>query len=562
MSQSNRDFDVVVIGSGFGGSVAALRLTEKGYRVAVIEAGRRFKDKDFPKTSWRLSKFLYLPRLGLRGIQRIHVLPDVLVLAGAGVGGGSLVYANTLYQPGDEYFNDKQWREITDWKAELTPWYDQASRMLGVAENPYFSPSDQAMKEAAESMGVGHTFKMAPLGVHFGSGPGVIEKDPYFGGVGPDRHGCQQCGGCMTGCRFNAKNTLPKNYLGLAEKAGAQVVAETTVERIEQLTNGGWKITARKSSSWFGKKKVFTAADVVVAAGTYNTQKLLHHMKDSGVLPKLSETLGQLSRTNSEALTGAIMPHSNEIDFSKGAAITSSFFPDEHTHVEPVRYGKGSNFMGLLQTVMTDGEKASTRRKMWLHTLIRQPKMLLKIFDVRRWSERTVIALVMQNVDSALTVRGKRGLFGWRLTSKNNSEKPNATYIPAANEVVRKIANKYGGTPGGHIGDLVSAPFTAHFVGGCVIGKSSQTGVIDAYHRVWNYPTLHIVDGSSVTANLGVNPSLTITAQAERAFSMWPNKGEADPRPAQNAGYQRIKPVAPRNPFVPENAYAALRLPL
>lgn len=562
MSQSNRDFDVVVIGSGFGGSVAALRLTEKGYRVAVIEAGRRFKDKDFPKTSWRLSKFLYLPRLGLRGIQRIHVLPDVLVLAGAGVGGGSLVYANTLYQPGDEYFNDKQWREITDWKAELTPWYDQASRMLGVAENPYFSPSDQAMKEAAESMGVGHTFKMAPLGVHFGSGPGVIEKDPYFGGVGPDRHGCQQCGGCMTGCRFNAKNTLPKNYLGLAEKAGAQVFAETTVERIEQLTNGGWKITARKSSSWFGKKKVFTAADVVVAAGTYNTQKLLHRMKDSGVLPKLSETLGQLSRTNSEALTGAIMPHSNEIDFSKGAAITSSFFPEEHTHVEPVRYGKGSNFMGLLQTVMTDGEKASTRRKMWLHTLIRQPKMLLKIFDVRRWSERTVIALVMQNVDSALTVRGKRGLFGWRLTSKNNSEKPNATYIPAANEVVRKIANKYGGTPGGHIGDLVSAPFTAHFVGGCVIGKSSQTGVIDAYHRVWNYPTLHIVDGSSVTANLGVNPSLTITAQAERAFSMWPNKGEADPRPAQNAGYQRIKPVAPRNPFVPENAYAALRLPL
>ena len=562
MSGHNQDFDVVVIGSGFGGSVAALRLTEKGYRVAVLEAGRRFKDKDFPKTSWRLSKFLFMPRLGMRGIQRIHALPDVLVLAGAGVGGGSLVYANTLYQPSDEYFNDKQWREITDWKSELTPWYDQASRMLGVAENPYFSPSDQAMKEAAESMGVGHTFKMAPLGVHFGSGPGVIEKDPYFGGVGPDRHGCQQCGGCMTGCRFNAKNTLPKNYLGLAEKAGAQVFAEITVERIEQLTNGGWKITARKSSSWFGKKKVFTAADVVVAAGTYNTQKLLHRMKDSGVLPKLSETLGQLSRTNSEALTGAIMPHSNEIDFSKGAAITSSFFPDEHTHVEPVRYGKGSNFMGLLQTVMTDGEKASTRRKMWLHTLIRQPKMLLKIFDVRRWSERTVIALVMQNVDSALTVRGKRGLFGWRLTSKNNSEKPNATYIPAANEVVRKIANKYGGTPGGHIGDLVSAPFTAHFVGGCVIGKSSQIGVIDAYHRAWNYPTLHIVDGSSVTANLGVNPSLTITAQAERAFSMWPNKGEADPRPAQNAGYQRIKPVAPRNPFVPENAYAALRLPL
>ncbi|MEY3185872.1 MAG: hypothetical protein RIR58_608 [Actinomycetota bacterium] len=562
MSQSQRDFDVIVIGSGFGGSVAALRLTEKGYRVAVIEAGRRFKDKDFPKTSWRLSKFLYLPRLGLRGIQRIHALPDVLVLAGAGVGGGSLVYANTLYTPPDSYFQDKQWNQITDWKSELAPWYDQASRMLGVAQNPYFSPSDQAMKDVAEEMGAGNTFKMAPLGVHFGKGSGVIEKDPYFGGVGPDRHGCQQCGGCMTGCRFNAKNTLPKNYLGLAEKAGAMVFPETTVEKLEQLGNGGWKVTARRSSAWFGKKRIFTGAEAVVAAGTYNTQKLLHKMKDSGTLPKISNSLGMLSRTNSEALTGAIMPHSSQIDFSQGAAITSSFFPDENTHVEPVRYGKGSNLMGLLQTIMTDGHRTQDRRAMWLKSLLRNPILGLKILDVRRWSERTVIALVMQNVDSALTVKGKRGIFGWRLTSKNNSDKPNATYIPAANEVVRRIADKYGGTPGGHIGDLVSAPFTAHFVGGCVIGASEKDGVIDAYHRVWNYPSLHIVDGSSVTANLGVNPSLTITAQAERAFSFWPNKGESDTRPPQSMGYQRIKPVAPKQPFVPENAYAALRVSL
>jgi cholesterol oxidase len=562
MSQSQRDFDVIVIGSGFGGSVAALRLTEKGYRVAVIEAGRRFKDKDFPKTSWRLSKFLYLPRLGLRGIQRIHALPDVLVLAGAGVGGGSLVYANTLYTPPDSYFQDKQWNQITDWKSELAPWYDQASRMLGVEQNPYFSPSDQAMKDVAEEMGAGHTFKMAPLGVHFGKGSGVIEKDPYFGGVGPDRHGCQQCGGCMTGCRFNAKNTLPKNYLGLAEKAGAMVFPETTVEKLEQLGNGGWKVTARRSSAWFGRKRIFTGAEVVVAAGTYNTQKLLHKMKDLGTLPKISNSLGMLSRTNSEALTGAIMPNSSQIDFSQGAAITSSFFPDENTHVEPVRYGKGSNLMGLLQTIMTDGHRAKDRRAMWLKSLLRNPILGLKILDVRRWSERTVIALVMQNVDSALTVKGKRGIFGWRLTSKNNSDKPNATYIPAANEVVRRIADKYGGTPGGHIGDLVSAPFTAHFVGGCVIGASEKDGVIDAYHRVWNYPSLHIVDGSSVTANLGVNPSLTITAQAERAFSFWPNKGESDTRPPQSMGYQRIKPVAPKQPFVPENAYAALRVSL
>ena len=556
----NRDFDVLVVGSGFGGSVAALRLTEKGYRVAVLEAGRRFTERDFPKTSWRLSRFLFMPRLGLRGIQRIHALPDVLVLAGAGVGGGSLVYANTLYQPPDSYFEDSQWRHITDWKSELLPWYDQASRMLGVSKNPYFSPSDQAMKDVAEEMGVGHTFKMAPLGVHFGKGPGVIEKDPYFGGVGPDRHGCQQCGACMTGCRFNAKNTLPKNYLGLAESAGAKVFPEHTVESIEELPSGGWKITARKSSAWLGGKRTFTAGEVVVAAGTYNTQKLLHKMKGSKKLTKLSPALGKLSRTNSESLVGAVMPHGGEIDFSQGAAITSSFFPDEHTHVEPVRYGKGSNFMGLLQTVMTDGHSAKVRRRQWAKTLITKPSMVAKILDVRKWSERTVIALVMQNVDSSIAVRGKRGIFGWRLTSKNDSEHPNATYIPAANEVVRKIAKNYGGTPGGHIGDLVSAPFTAHFVGGCVISDDPNKGVIDPYHRVWNYPTLHVVDGASVTANLGVNPSLTITAQAERAFSLWPNKGESDPRPPQGIGYRRIEWIRPNSPFVPEHALGALRV--
>lgn len=555
-----RDFDVLVVGSGFGGSVAALRLTEKGYRVAVLEAGRRFTEKDFPKTSWRLSRFLFMPRLGLRGIQRIHALPDVLILAGAGVGGGSLVYANTLYQPPDTYFEDEQWRHITDWKSELLPWYDQASRMLGVAKNPYFSPSDQAMKDVAEEMGVGDTFKMAPLGVHFGKGPGVIEKDPYFGGVGPDRHGCQQCGACMTGCRFNAKNTLPKNYLGLAESAGAKVFPEHTVESIEELPNGGWKIVARKSSAWFGGNRVFTAGEVVVAAGTYNTQKLLHKMKDSKKLSKLSPSLGKLSRTNSESLVGAVMPHGGEIDFSQGAAITSSFFPDKNTHVEPVRYGKGSNFMGLLQTIMTDGNSAKARRRQWVKTLITKPSMIGKILDVRKWSERTVIALVMQNVDSSMAVTGKRGIFGWRLTSKNDSEHPNATYIPAANEVVRKIAKNYGGTPGGHIGDLVSAPFTAHFVGGCVISDDPNNGVIDPYHRVWNYPTLHVVDGASVTANLGVNPSLTITAQAERAFSFWPNKGESDPRPTQGSGYQRIEWVRPNSPFVPEHAYGALKV--
>ena len=553
------DFDVVIIGSGFGGSVAALRLTEKGYKVAVLEAGRRFTERDFPKTSWRLSRFLYLPRLGLKGIQRIHALPNVLVLAGAGVGGGSLVYANTLYVPPDSYFNDEQWRHITDWNEELSPWYDQASRMLGVTQNPYMSPSDEAMKEVADQMGVGHTFKLAPLGVYFGDGAGKKSADPFFGGVGPERNGCLQCGGCMTGCRHNAKNTLPKNYLGLAEKAGAKVFAETTVTKIEQLANGTWLITAKKSGAWFGGVRKFSAAQVIVAAGTYNTQKLLHQMKATSVLPKLSDHLGKLSRTNSEALTGTIMKKS-KVDYSKGAAITSSFFPDEHTHVEPVRYGKGSNLMGLLQTVMTDGFNINSRRRQWLKQIILKPRYVLQILDVRRWSERTVIALIMQNVDSAITVFSKRGIFGRRISSRNDSQNPNATYIPAANEVARKIAENRDGIAGGHIGDLINAPFTAHFVGGCVIGSDSSSGVIDPYHRVWNYPTLHIVDGSSVTANLGVNPSLTITAQAERAFSFWPNKGETDIRPAQNSNYQKLKAVAPNNPFVPAHAPAALKV--
>ena len=556
---ATRDFDVVVIGSGFGGSVAALRLTEKNYKVAILEAGKRFNDKDFPKTSWRLRKFLFMPRLGLNGIQRIHMLPDVLVLAGAGVGGGSLVYANTLYKPPASYFEDKQWRDITNWDQELSPWYDQASRMLGVAQNPYFSASDKAVKQVADQMGVGHTFKLAPLGVYFGDGVGVKSKDPFFGGVGPDRSGCLQCGACMTGCRHNAKNTLPKNYLGLAESAGAMVFPEHTVTKVEQLADGSWVVTARKSSAWFGKKRKFTAANVVIAAGTYNTQKLLHKMKSTGVLPKISDYLGKLSRTNSEALTGSIMPKGGT-DFSKGSAITSSFFPDDHTHVEPVRYGKGSNFMGLLQTVMTDGEKIRDRRKQWLRQVVTKPSLLLKILDVRQWSERTVVALIMQNVDSAISVSSKRGLFGFRLTSKNDSLTPNATYIPAANEVARRIAENNGGIAGGHIGDLVNAPFTAHFVGGCVIGESIQTGVIDPYHRVYNYPTLHIVDGASVTANLGVNPSLTITAQAERAFSMWPNKGEKDERPAQNSPYQKVAAVFPVKPFVPKGAVGELRV--
>ena len=553
------EFDVVVIGSGFGGSVAALRLREKGYTVAVLEAGRRFEDKDFPKTSWRLRKFLFAPALGLYGIQRIHALPDVLILCGAGVGGGSLVYANTLYQPGDKYFDDPQWKSITDWKSELTPFYELARRMLGVEINPYFSPSDQAMKDVAEQMGVGHTFTLAPLGIHFGKGEGVESPDPYFGGVGPARTGCTNCGSCMTGCRHNAKNTLPKNYLGLAEKAGAEVFPLTTATKLEQRGDGSWKITTKKTDDVFGSRgKTFIARDVVMAAGTYNTQKLMHTFKAT-TLPKISDFLGNLSRTNSEALTGAIMP-TTKIDFSRGAAITSSFYPSPDTHVEPVRYGKGSNSMGLLQTLLTDGWNSKERRRHWVKQFIAQPSLFAKILNVHKWSERTVITLVMQNVDSSIKVFMKRGIFGNKLTSTNDSEHPNATYIPAANETIKKVAENYGGIAAGTVGDLIGAPFTAHFVGGCVIGTDENSGVIDPYHRVYNYPTLHVVDGSTITANLGVNPSLTITAQAERAFAMWPNKGESDPRPAQGATYSRITPIAPIAAVVPRGAIGELRI--
>ncbi|KHO23239.1 GMC family oxidoreductase [Mycolicibacterium setense] len=564
------DYDVLVIGSGFGGSVSALRLTEKGYRVGVLEAGQRFTDADFAKTSWDLRKFLWAPQLGMYGIQRIHLLRNVMILAGAGVGGGSLNYANTLYVPPDPFFNDPQWKDITDWRAELMPHYDQAQRMLGVVKNPTFTDADRIVKEVADDMGCGDTFVATPVGVFFGPdgemAPGKTVPDPYFGGVGPARTGCIECGECMTGCRHGAKNTLVKNYLGLAESAGAQVHPMTTVTNFEQRADGLWEVTTvRTGSKLRRRRKTFTATHLILAAGTYNTQKLLFKMRDSGKLGKLSSRLGVLTRTNSESIVGAqTLTVSPDLDLTHGVAITSSVHPTADTHVEPVRYGKGSNAMGLLQTLMTDGTGPKgtdvPRWRQFLDQGRERPGLLIRLLNPAHWSERTVIALVMQHLDNSITTFTKRGPGGKRvMTSKQGHGEPNPTWIPVGNEFTRRMAEKVDGVAGGTWGELFNIPLTAHFLGGAAIGDSAEHGVIDPYQRVYNYPTLYVMDGAAISANLGVNPSLSITAQAERAASLWPNKGQDDQRPAQNEPYRKLAPIAPQHPVVPAEAPGGLR---
>ncbi|MCD2118427.1 MULTISPECIES: GMC oxidoreductase [Rhodococcus] len=558
------DYDVLIVGSGFGGSVTALRLVEKGYKVGVLEAGRRYADADFAKTSWDLRRFLWAPKLGCFGIQRVHLLRDCLILAGAGVGGGSLNYANTLYKPPAPFFEDRQWAHITDWQDELSPYYDQAKRMLGVVQYGRMTDADKVIKSVADDMGVGETFIQTPVGVFFGE-PGRTVADPYFGGVGPDRTGCIECGECMTGCRHGAKNTLVKNYLGLAERAGAEIVPLTTVTDLRQAADGTWDVITERTGAWVRKRRrTYSAAHVVLAAGTWGTQHLLHHLKDTGALPELSDKVGELTRTNSESIVGAgKMRIDPGLKLTEGVAITSSFHPTPDTHIEPVRYGKGSNAMGLLQTLMTDGDGRTPRWAKFLGQVVRNPVKMLRMLSVHRWSERTIIALVMQNLDNSITTYTTKGVFGRRkVTSKQGHGQPNPTWIPAGNEATRRIAEKIDGVAGGTWGEIFNIPLTAHFLGGAVIGSDRDHGVIDPYHRVHGYPTLSVVDGAAVSANLGVNPSLTIAAQAERAASLWPNKGEDDQRPEQGQPYRRIAPIEPKNPVVPVDAPGALRLPV
>ena len=569
-STTGNDFDVLVVGSGFGGSVSALRLTEKGYDVAVLEAGPRFEDSDFASGTFDLKRYLWAPAIGCYGIQRIDAVRDTMIVAGAGVGGGSLVYANTLYEPLEAFYKDPQWAAITDWKDELAPYYDQAKRMLGVVTNPVRTPADDVMEKVANDMGAGDTFHPTPVGVFFGGpeqSPGAKSADPYFGGEGPERNACLNCGECMSGCRHNAKNTLVKNYLYLAEKKGAKVLPLTTVTRVVPRRLGGYDVHVRYTKTKLRSKastRVITADQVIFAAASLGTQKLLHQLKNDGDLPRISDRLGHLSRTNSESILGAIAPRHDKTDYSYGVAITSSWHPDENTHIEPVRYGKGFNTMAMMQTVLTDGDGDGPRWATWLKAMWTEKKNLFALYDLKHWSERTVIALVMQSLDNSITTYSKKNpVTGkWRMTSKQGHGAPNPTWIPVANEAVRKMAALLGGTAGGNVGEPFNMPLTAHFIGGCAIGTTPETGVVDPYQRIFNHPGLHVADGSAISANLGVNPSLTITAQAERAMALWPNKGDADPRPALGTPYQRIDPTSPNSPAVPSHAPGALHLPI
>jgi cholesterol oxidase len=444
---------------------------------------------------------------------------------------------------------------MANWQVLLEPYYDQAERMLGVELNKYFSPADEALKKASDSLGFGNTFQMAPLGIYFGE-EGKTVADPYFGGAGPSRTGCTNCGECMTGCRHGAKNTLVKNYLYLAEKLGTEIMPLTKVVNIEQVA-AGYKLTLIRSDKLFSKQEQITVPEVVVAAGALGSAKLLHSVRAKGNLQGISSRLGELSRTNSESLLG-VVAKGKETDFTKGSAITSSIFPDEDTHIEPVRYGKGSGFMGLLQSIVASGPKGQSPnlfRLIWV-TLKNLPK-LPNFYNLRTWPERTLILLVMQSRDNSLTTFWKR-----RLTSKQGHGEKNPAWVPMGHTVAREIAKNVNGTPGAVVGEPFGIPLTAHFLGGAVIAEDASKGVVDGYLRAFGQPGLHIVDGSALSANPGVNPSLSITALAEWAMAHWPNKGQADTRPELGEVFKIIEPVAPAHPAVASSASGALRLPI
>jgi cholesterol oxidase len=531
------DYDWLVVGSGFGGSVAALRLAEKGHRVGVVECGRRFRDEDFAETAWNLRRYFWSPHIGLRGIFRMTLFRDVFIVSGSGVGGGSLGYANTLYRARPAFFRDPQWAGLSSWEAELAPHYDTAEWMLGVTEYPDEGPADLLLKELGEELGVAETYKPTRVGVYFGE-PGEEVDDPFFGGEGPARRGCTQCGSCMVGCRHGAKNTLVKNYLWFAERLGAEILPEREVSEIEPIGaadgSDGYRVTTEHPGAWVRRRKrTFTARGVVVAAGALGTNRLLARCKLGGSLPRISDRLGALVRTNSESILAVTAPD-DERDFTRSIAITSSIYPDPDTHVEVVTYGRAGDAMSTLFTTLTGEGTTRTRPLMWLGQALRHPIRLLRTLWPFKWSQRTVILLVMQTLDNAIRLRAKRRLLGRgvKLQTEQDPERPIPTFIPAANAAAEWMAERVGGIPqSGTTEAVFNIPTTAHILGGAPIGESPESGVVDSRNHVFGYENLIVCDGSAVPANPGVNPSLTITALAERAMSFVEAREDAEGLP-------------------------------
>lgn len=537
MAEHGGAFDYLVIGSGFGGSVSAMRLAEKGYRVLVLERGKRFQDGDFPRSNWNIRKFLWYPLLRCYGIMQMTLLKDVLVLHGSGVGGGSLVYANVLMEPSDKLFDAPDWRDLADWQAVLRPHYDTARKMLGVTPNPYLTPADHALREIAVQRRQEHTFQPTDVAVFFGEPgqEGRLVPDPFFGGAGPARAGCTQCGGCMVGCRYNAKNTLVKNYLYFAEQWGAEIRAEAEVRDIWPLPPGQpdgarYAVTYRRSTGWPFLERRWTvrARNVIVSAGVMGTLRLLLTCRDvTRSLPELSACLGHQVRTNSETLPGS-MARDWTVDYSTGVAITSVFqLEDGVTHVEPVRYPDGSSFIRLLAAPMVkSGGSFWARLGRMVGAALRHPGEFLDVRFFGRWARRSTILLIMQTVDNRMRLRLGRGVFtGFRrglvsVTAPGQRIGPD----PAVTQrITRDFAGRTRGIPQDSVLDsLLNTPTTAHILGGVPMGRSDQDGVVDKTCEVFNYPGLYVVDGSIMPGNPGINPSLTITALAEYAMSHIP----------------------------------------
>jgi cholesterol oxidase len=537
----SHDYDWLVIGSGFGGSVSALRLAEKGYRVGVVECGRRFRDHDFAQTAWNLRRYFWAPRLGLRGIFRLTLFKDVFIVSGNGVGGGSLGYANTLYRARPAFFEDPQWDGLANWERELQPHYETAERMLGVTEYEGITPADELLREYAAEIGVADTFKPTRVGIFFGE-PGTEVPDPYFDGEGPPRSGCVRCGSCMVGCRHGAKNTLAKNYLWFAERLGADVLPERQAVEIRPLEaadgSGGYAVTTVRPGAWLRRReRTVTAGGVVVAAGALGTNQLLADCRHRGALPRLSGRLGHLVRTNSESIQ-AVTAADDSRDFARSVAITSSIYPDPDTHIEVVTYGRAGDAMSGLFTNMTGRGTRVTRPLKWMAAMVGHPLRTARLLWPAKWSQRTVILLVMQSLDTAMRLRARprRLGLGVRLQTEQDPTRTNPTYLPAAEQAARWFAKRTGGIPQSALTEsTLNIPTTAHILGGAVIGAGPESGVVDACNRAFGYTNLLVCDGSAVPANPGVNPSLTITALAERAMSFVPEREGASPpgrRPA------------------------------